>query len=250
MRGIILAAGMGTRLLPLTKDKPKILLPLRGKKTLLEFQLEFMEKSDVFDEIIYIMGYKSEKIEEKIRKISKNFSFDISTIFNPFYKVSNNLASLWIAKNLMDSNFMVTNGDNIIKSIVFNKLSKQKKAIYLTVVKKKKYDDDDMKVIFKREKIISVSKKIPVSKANGESIGLSLIKGKTNISLYKGVLEDLLHNPVYLNTFWLEVYNELSRRTKHANPFFIESGLWQEVDFHTDLNFARELIKNYQKIIS
>ena len=250
MKLIVLAAGMGTRLLPLTKDKPKILIPLSGKKTLIDFQLEFIENSGVFDEVIYIVGYKSEKIEQRFKKLKKKYSFDVYFKFNPFYRVSNNLASLWLARDLMNSNFMVVNGDNLIKPFVFKELSKKPKGIYLTVDVKKKYDEDDMKVILKRNKVVEVSKKIPISKANAESIGLSLIKGKSFCTLYSDVLDDLLHNPIYLNTFWLEVYNELYRRDKPAKPFYVDENVWQELDFHTDISFAKRLVKEkYQKLI-
>ena len=67
MRIIILAAGKGTRAMPLTRNTPKSLLDIGNGVTLLEKQLEDIQKSKVIDEIVLIIGHLAEQIEAKIK---------------------------------------------------------------------------------------------------------------------------------------------------------------------------------------
>ena len=70
MRVIILAAGKGERMGSLTKDNPKMLIPLGNGKTLLETQLDSIKKSGI-KEVSIVTGYKSEKVEKKVAEYRK-----------------------------------------------------------------------------------------------------------------------------------------------------------------------------------
>ena len=61
MRAILLAAGMGTRLRPLTLTTPKSLISVNGQP-MLERQIEFLKEKGI-DEIIVVTGYLNEKFE-------------------------------------------------------------------------------------------------------------------------------------------------------------------------------------------
>ena len=171
MKAIILAAGKGERLMPLTSDKPKSLLELKNGITLLESQLINIYKSGI-KKVIVVTGYQTEKIESKVEFYSDKYNIDIKIIYNPFFDISNNLISLWQARHEMASDFIIINGDDIFKESVLSGLIKYDKNEIITMVidRKKKYDLDDMKLIIKNEKILRVSKNIPLDEANGESI--------------------------------------------------------------------------------
>ena len=102
MKLIILAAGKGERLWPLTKNTPKPLLDLGNGNTLLEEQLERVQSSGVIDEVVLVTGYLSEQIEAKLRTMMATAPIRIKTLYNPFYDVANNLASLWLARHDTD----------------------------------------------------------------------------------------------------------------------------------------------------
>ena len=117
MKAIILAAGKGERLMPLTSDTPKSLLELENETTLLESQLITINKTAI-DKVVIVTGYLTEKIESKVQRYSKEYNIDIQIIYNPFFDISNNLLSLWQARHEMESDFIIINGDDIFKYII------------------------------------------------------------------------------------------------------------------------------------
>jgi len=251
MKIIILAAGTGERLLPLTKNIPKPLIKIKKNKTLLEIQIENIKKSNSVNEIIIVAGHFVEKIEEKISKI-KIPNLKIKIIYNPFYKISNNLVSLWIAKDEMNDDFLITNGDNIFSPQIFSDIINSKKnKIVLTTSRKKLYNEDDMKVTILKNNISYVSKKIIKKKISAESPGLAKISGKKNITEFKKVLNKLVRNQDNLNKFWLEVFNQLYLDGVKVENFSIEGDKnWREVDFHPDLKELRNIISKSSNIYS
>jgi hypothetical protein len=102
MRAIIIAAGKGTRLYPLTKNTPKSLIEVGNGITMLESQLHSLKENGIKD-ITIIVGYKAEQIEAKIKKYANDFN--INTVYNPFYETSNNLISVWMARHFMQGGF-------------------------------------------------------------------------------------------------------------------------------------------------
>ena len=89
MKVIILAAGRGSRLLPLTKDLPKCLLPLRPGVSVLEHQLAVLHECGIRD-IIVVSGFKTRLIDEVITRFNTD-SIKVENLFNPFFHVADNL---------------------------------------------------------------------------------------------------------------------------------------------------------------
>ena len=246
MNIIVLAAGMGTRLYPLTKDLPKMLIEIENGTTLIDKQIQLFVESGVVDEIIYVIGYRAEMIEQKLSDIAAETSIKFRTIYNPFYDSSNNLISLWLARNEIESEVIITNGDNLFFPDVFRRIDKIKDpGIFISVLEKDYYDEDDMKVIRDEKGLLqSIGKTIDKDKCNAESVGLAKIQGDDDIAKFVHSLEQLVRGEPGLNSFWLETFNHLSLNgTSVATIDILEANEWQEIDFHLDLIRAKELIK-------
>lgn len=244
MKIIILAAGKGERLYPLTKNTPKPLIDLGDGETLLEKQLKSLSESQVIDEVVIVIGYLCEQVESKLKNFKTNLK--IRTLYNPFYDISNNLITLWLSKVEMNEDFLITNGDNLfISDVVKDLVKKTNDGIYVTICYRDDIGEDDMKVILdENQKVVRVSKEIKES--NTESIGLVKIKGEKYRNIYQNVLEQLARDKTYLNKFWLETFNVLADKGVEVNSFEIDKDMWREVDFHFDIKDLKELIKDFK----
>jgi len=244
MKIIILAAGKGERLYPLTKNTPKPLIDLGNGETLLERQLNYLSNSNVIDEIIIATGYLWEQIESKIKNYKTHLRIKI--IYNPFYEMANNLITLWLCKHEMDEDFLVTNGDNLFSSdVAADLVNKTNDGIIVTICYRESYGEEDMKVkLDENKKIVRVSKDI--TDGDAESIGLVKVSGEKYRKIYQEVLEQLARDETYINKFWLETFNALSNKGIEISSFEIDKNKWREVDFHFDLNNIKDLIKNFK----
>ena len=147
MRVIILAAGQGKRLLPLTADVPKALLDIHGR-TLIGRQIEAFAACGLKDFVV-VTGYGAEahgRGAGRHRAGSRGLS--ISTVFNPFYAVADNLASCWMARHEMTGDFIQVNGDNVFRADLVERLLAAPAApVTVAINHKDAYDADDMKVM-------------------------------------------------------------------------------------------------------
>jgi len=246
MNVIILAAGKGERLLPLTRNTPKSLLEIRDGVTLLELQLDNISKCGIKD-VSIVTGYLGEQIEAKVKSYSANYHLNVSIVYNPFYDISNNLISLWMARYQMDRDFIVINGDDIFHQYVLERLlSIENQEITMVVDVKESYDMEDMKVISDEERIYRVSKEIPMEEANGESVGIIRF-GNYGARLMHDTLEELVRKEDGRDVFWLVAIQEMINKGFPVNYLVIDENEWSEIDFHPDLKMARRRLETLIK---
>ena len=247
MKAIILAAGKGERLMPLTSDTPKSLLELENETTLLESQLITINKTAI-DKVVIVTGYLTEKIESKVQRYSKEYNIDIQIIYNPFFDISNNLLSLWQARHEMESDFIIINGDDIFNDSVLLELLEHDKNELITMVidRKETYDEDDMKLIVENGRILEVSKKIPLNEANGESIGMIRVTGEAK-GIMVDTMERMVRNKKNMQVFYLAMIQELINQGIVVGYHEISSKDWAEIDFHPDLEDIRKKISTFNK---
>ncbi|MFC1898339.1 sugar phosphate nucleotidyltransferase [Candidatus Cloacimonadota bacterium] len=236
MRAILISAGKGTRLYPLTKNTPKSLLEVGDGLTLLEAQLHSLQEAGITD-IVIIVGYRAEQIEAKLHKYKDDFK--ITTVYNPFYDVSNNLISVWMARYYMKGEFITINGDDMFTAEVIKNLMKSMHNITMVMDEKKEYDEDDMKIIHRDGLVEEVSKKIDPHKANGESVGIIKFSGH-GPKIYVSILEEMVRHPENVDVFYLKAIQEVINKGYPVHFSKCNPGDWGELDFHPDLMLIRE----------
>jgi len=249
MKVIILSAGKSTRMLSLTKNKPKALLKLPNNKTLLLSQLEVFSNFSTISEIIIVVGYFAEKIEKKLNNEYSIFRkyFDIKTIFNPFYDLADNLISLWLARYEMNDDVIVFNGDNYVTDIVVTKLLNDKSQICMVIDRKDHYSEDDMKVITEKKRVLKIGKHLNPNIANGESIGMVKFTSNTPNKLIE-VLDKIVRSKKAFRFYWLEAIQRLINENNEVNYVEVPANSWVEIDIHDDYKYLQEFIR--QKIKS
>lgn len=239
-RALILSAGQGRRLLPLTADRPKCTLTL-GSRSIIEWQIDALLAAGI-EEIFVVLGYAAERVERLLRQTYPDAP--IRTIFNPFYEVADNLASCWMAREAMREDFVLLNGDTLFESAVLERLlDSVPRAITLAVDHKSGYDEDDMKVRLDGDRLLRVGKRLPLAEVNGESIGMMCFRGD-GPRLFREALEQTMHTSIALRRWYLTVIDELAGSgVVHTQSI---NGLgWAEIDYPADLEAAGSLVANW-----
>ncbi len=241
MKAIILAAGKGIRLLPLTQNTPKPLLDIGEGQTIIENQLKSIIESGGIDEVIYVIGYRAEQIEAKMHMYT---DIPLRFLYNPFYATTNNLISVWIAIDEMNDDFIIINGDDLFKPKVLKNLVDQPKDVCISLVisRKDEYGEDDMKVITKNDRILKVSKLISPKEANGESIGMMRFSGR-GIQIMQDTINTMVREEENKNTFYLAAIQQIIDSGFAVNFSECSNDDWAEIDFHPDLKTLRNNFK-------
>jgi L-glutamine-phosphate cytidylyltransferase len=243
VRVIILAAGQGKRLLPLTADVPKALLDIGGK-TLIQRQVEAFAENGLKDFVV-VTGYAADKMEAALAAIARNLNVSIKTIFNPFYAVADNLASCWLARGFMDRDFIQVNGDNVFRAdLVARLLEPAAQAIAVAINRKDGFDADDMKVMLDGGRLTEVGKTLPVDTVDAEAIGFYVFRNE-GAAHYVNELELAMRDPQGLKRWFPSAVGSLAKKVP-IGVVEITGLRWAEVDFPVDLQQARQLVSSWR----
>lgn len=120
MKTIILAAGQGSRLRPLTDDRPKCMVEVNGR-SIIERQLDVMHSCGIKDEDITIVaGYRNDVLQNRFQDTSIHF------IVNEAFETTNMVCSLMCARSLMEKeeDIIISYGDIIYGESVFQNILK------------------------------------------------------------------------------------------------------------------------------
>jgi choline kinase len=239
MKAIILSAGQGKRLLPLTADLPKCAVRVQGR-SMIEWQIDELNKCGVED-ICVVLGYGAEKVETLLAERYNRKR--VRTLFNPFFSVADNLGTCWVAREEMTEDFIILNGDTLFEAPVLEKLlASPARPVTVTTDRKGHYDADDMKVIVEGDRLVRIGKHLPVDEVHAESIGMLLFRGE-GPALFKRTVEEELRKSTGLKRWYLSVIDELAQKMP-VWTCCIEGLAWGEVDCPADLKQAENVVRN------
>ena len=232
MKAVILAAGRGTRLPEITKDKPKALIDISGK-TILERQIEILKNNSI-KEIIVVIGYKADKIKKTTEKMD-----NVLLIENKDYATTDNIYSLYLSKDEVKfEEFILLNGDTvfegeIIKNLVRN-IGKD-----IAPVDCKYYDLEELKI---KEENGLITKILPKNsskeESDGSTIGIFKFSSEGSKILFEEIERLTLEG---VKDKWFE--HALNNIFKKIQMYKIDiHGLkWIEIDDINDIKKAHEL---------
>lgn len=232
MKALILAAGFGSRLAPITDNLPKSLVSVNGKPILFK-QIENLLSNNIND-IMIISGYKSEILEKAVKEEYPNIQIKVSKE----YATTNNMYSAYLGKEFVNNEpFLMMNADVFFDASVIQTLLsfESNDAIVVDIGN---YLEESMKVVEENGKIIEISKQIPQSKALGASIDVYKFSKKGGQAFFEKCA-DYIENKKELKK-WSEVaLNDiLSTQNFKACPL---NGRWFEIDNHEDLAIAEKI---------
>lgn len=240
MIAIILAAGTGSRLMPLTKDIPKPLLEI-DDKSLMERMIINCISNDV-NEFIIVLGHKKERVLKKIDYLKKEYKIKISTIENKKYSQTNTSCSVNLATRQLNDDVIIINGDNVVDERIISGLLKINETA-LVVDNYKKLNEESFKLRIENNMIMDIGKGIDIKTASGEFIGISKVS-KNDLPLFNSILENLIAEDV--QNYYDLAYKDLSKRVNME--YFYTNGLkWTEIDDKKDWEYAQTLIEEFDR---
>lgn len=242
MKAIVLSAGQGSRLLPLTTTRPKCLVDLSGR-TLLEWQLQALAHAGV-DEAVVVTGFGAEQVEEMLATRAPS-GLKVRTLFNPFYKLADNLATCWLVRQEMNGPCLILNGDTLFEPAIATRLLEAPAApITVTIDRKPQYDADDMKVSTEGTRLQAIGKTLGMETVSGESIGFLRFSSE-GAAAFVAEIERVMRTPEGVKLWYLSAINGLSQAGCQVEVASIEGLQWGEVDFHPDVASARTMTASW-----
>ncbi|AJE20230.1 NTP transferase domain-containing protein [Azotobacter chroococcum] len=234
-RAVILSAGQGRRLLPFTENSPKCLLDIAGR-SVVEWQIDALLAAGI-GHVTVVVGYGAEQVERVL--IDRYGTGTVATLYNPFFEVADNLASCWMARQAMQDEFLLLNGDTLFELAVLERLLEAPpRPITLAIDRKAGYDSDDMKVCLDGERLTRVGKTLPLAHIDGESIGMMYFQPQ-GAALFRQTLEAQMRRPEALQRWYLSIIDQLAQDTGQVFVQSIEGLSWGELDFPADLESVR-----------
>ena len=239
MKAIILAAGTGTRLMPLTKDIPKPLLEI-GDISLMERMMINCISNNV-NEFIIVLGHKKERVIEKIDYLKEKYSVKIDFIENEKYSQTNTSCSVSLATRQLDDDVLIINGDNVVDERIISGLLKINETA-LVVDNYKELNEESFKLRIENNVIMEIGKGINIDAASGEFIGISKIS-EDDLNLFNSILDDLIVEDV--QNYYDLAYKELSQES-NIKYFYTDGLKWTEIDDKNDWEYANTLIEELE----
>ena len=237
MIAVILVAGMGKRLMPLTKDIPKTLLMIGGN-TILEDIIKKCVSNSV-KKFVIVVGHKKERVVKACKNLQIENEIDFCLVENKKYSETNTAYSLLLALDRVGhvDDVLLINGDDIFdKEILTNLLKTPHTSLAIDNIKE--LDNESFKIDLDRSIIKDMGKELDIKKSSGEFIGISKIANE-DIALLKKILIKLIKSN--LQQYYDIAFKELSKET--SLDFVYTNGLkWTEVDTYNDLDYAKKLI--------
>lgn len=208
MKAVILAAGIASRLRPLTNNTPKCLLNV-GSKCLLARTIDSLIANG-FDRLVIVTGYLKEMIESFV---SANYpDLRVEYIFNSKYDSTNNIYSLWLAKSAVQGQSMLLLDSDILFDAALISALLESKHENCLALNSHELGDEEIKVILNTDgQITEISKTCSIETAVGESVGIEKFSAEFVQDLYTE-LDDMILNKGQSGVFYEMAFENLIKK--------------------------------------
>jgi choline kinase len=231
-KAVIVAAGLSSRLYPLTSDTPKALLPI-GNETMLARSMRLLSEQGVTD-IAVVVGYRADVMRTTIGDAA-------TVISNPYYRHCNNMGSLLMAKAFAGhAPFAYLHGDLVYEGPMFanflRKSAVQGQSCLDLLTAFGPVDDEAMKVRTTDDgHLVESNKSIPLDKAAGEWTGIAIVQRPDIV--FEAIEKHMMD--VSLEDYDTAAFTSLAAAGNVVRCIAATDDPWKEIDTMEDLNAAR-----------
>lgn len=235
MKALILAAGRGTRIRSIHGERPKCLISCDGE-TILDHQIGGLREAGV-REIGIVVGYESEQI---LSHVCSRYRRDIGLfrfLFNPRYESTNNIYSLWVAREwVKGDSFVCLNADVLCDPEILRPAVSTKSLISMIV--DPEWRDETMKVVIRDGRVAQMSKAISRDEYSGTYIGITTFSEPVQQRFFRTM--GALVGAGRVNEFFNVAVQKLADEGLMVGSTSTMGLPWAEIDDPADLAFARK----------
>ena len=238
MKAVILAAGVGSRIRPLTDNCPKTLLKVR-ENTILEMMISHIQNCGI-NEIVFVLGYLHEQIKDYVK--TKFPDLNAYFVINDKYIETNTGFSLMLAMDLIKgSTFVKFDADIVFDKEILKKLIECEYANCLCVDKSINLDAEEIKVtIDDQNRILKANKAVHPKDAVGESVGIEKIDAETAMLLF-AELKIMMKEGQNHQEYYEAAYEKLIKKNVPFYALDISGLKWTEIDTKEDFITAEKI---------
>lgn len=226
MKALIMAAGKGRRISDKINGIPKSTLPLDDGTPIIRRSVINMLEKNI--EVVICVGYKKELIKEALKGLSVKY------YENPFYSITNNIVSLWFAREEFGNNdILLTSADLYYPKEFLDMVADPKEALSM-IVASDRIDSGDFYFSVDNNGIITeYGPDTPHEKRSFEYMGITCIK-KEKTAEVKKIIEEYIENEKF-NMYFEDMVISLNMQTKEKIAFIdVKGHFWREFDFYED----------------
>lgn len=224
---IILAAGVGSRLRPLTADRPKCLLDVGGR-TLLARQLDALQRAGI-GEVTIVTGYHGEQVRARVDGA-------VRIVDNVRYEATNSLYSLWLVRDQLSRGALILNSDVLAPTALYQRLVASPFEGAVLVDRQEHFEAEDMKVTLDGDLVLDFGKDLPPERSHAHNVGMAKFGPEGGAHL--AVCLDRLVAAGHENDWAPLAFREYAASWKLGAV--LTAGLpWIEIDYFDDLQRAR-----------
>lgn len=239
MTYIILSAGKGAKLQPLTLNHPKSLYKLDGKTTILQRLVRMIRKNDPEAEIVVVVGYMYKQIQCELEDDNVKF------VHNPFYSNTSSMGSLWFAKDyLQRENVTIVNGDIVTSDKLLQDVVCQHTDYPCVLLDSTHRDANKYNVQVQGDLVCVMSKNLTDFMGNYASVTkLDAVSARFLLEQLNQMVNDEMYNLFYEDALVQMIFQ------KNFELYYkdIKEYKWTEVDCVDDLLKARQIQAESEK---
>ncbi len=229
MKAIIIAAGHGSRLLPLTLTTPKCLVPVGGR-AILDHQLDAIAAAGLAGAVI-VGGYRIGQIADHLA--ARVGGVPAELVFNPFWSAASSIGSVWAAREHLAAPFALMNGDTLFDpALVAGAVAAAPAGVTLVVEPLRTMEADDMLVRVEGGRVRRVAKTLDPAIATHRSLGLVLSRGGR---AYADALRAVIGEEGGIHAYHHAVIDRLAGDDAAAAVEVAAGTHWQEIDRPEDI---------------
>ena len=228
---LILAAGRGTRMGEI--EKPKCLLEFDGT-SIIKYQIKCFKNLGI-NRIFVVTGFHSDLLHSHLHD-------EVIFLHNDDFATTNNISSLWTARNSLDDDFICIYGDLLFHKKILENLLNDENDICMVI--EKNIRSETMKVKLDSDLVIEVNKKISEKNSNGNFIGMTKFSKNIIPSLFKEISE-LIKNK-NINFYYTSAIESMINNGQKVHYVATNNLQWMDIDEPNEFDDAKKIFKQME----